>query len=144
MRSGQNSGTDRVIDVLRPLLAQGNHLDAISPSLSLFAFAELAAELATSQGCRFVLPRDEEALDLLGKEADRAARNRLQTRWLAKRLIQWIESKSEVRNATGPIPQGTFVLRDGGTTPTNVLLGSLSFSTEGLGLAPGNENEDSG
>jgi hypothetical protein len=43
-----------------------------------------------------------------------------------------------VRQALGPIPQGTFVLRDGGLNPVQVLLGTLSFSTEGLGLAPGN------
>lgn len=138
MRIVQNTGTDRVIDALRPLLAQGHRLDAISPSLSLFAFAELVNELSASGGCRFVLPQDAAALALLGGEADRAARNRLQTRWLARRLNQWIDGKVSVRNANALIPQGTFVLRDGNPTPSLVLLGSLALSTEGLGMTPGN------
>jgi len=38
----------------------------------------------------------------------------------------------------GPVPQGAFVVRDGSDQPLQALLGSLAFSTDGLGLTPGN------
>ena len=36
------------------------------------------------------------------------------------------------------MPQGAFVLRDGEARPLQALLGSFAFSTDGLGLTPGN------
>lgn len=36
------------------------------------------------------------------------------------------------------MPQGTIVLRDSASRPQQALLGSLAFSTDGLGLTPGN------
>jgi hypothetical protein len=49
-----------------------------------------------------------------------------------------LEQKGNVRQATGGIPQGTLVLRDTSGTAQQAVLGSFSFSTEGLGLTPGN------
>jgi len=39
------------------------------------------------------LPWDNYDLEVLGSRADRPMRNRLQSRWLARRLLQWINSK---------------------------------------------------
>ena len=86
--------------------------------------------------CRLLLPPANTDLAVLGTDADRTARNRLQTRWLASALSRWIESKAEVRPALGAVPQGAFVVRDGEASPLQVLLGSLAFSTDGLGLTP--------
>ncbi|OQX13577.1 MAG: helicase [Desulfobulbaceae bacterium A2] len=138
MKLIHNTGTDRVIDLLRPQLSQGRRLDFVTPAFSLFAFSEMRREVDTLAGCRLLLPAANVELAILGSTADRAARNRLQTRWLANRLSQWIENKVEVRRALGTIPQGAFVLRDGETHPLQVLLGSLAFSTDGVGLTPGN------
>ena len=87
---------------------------------------------------RLVLPPEDVELSLLGTHADRAARNRLQGRWLARRCAEWIEKTVEVRRAGGSVPQGAVVLRNGEGCPQQVVLGSFSFSTSGLGLAPGN------
>jgi hypothetical protein len=38
MKLLRNTGANRVIDSIRPLLAEGNQLDVISPTLSLFVF----------------------------------------------------------------------------------------------------------
>ncbi|MFH0783212.1 MAG: helicase-related protein [Pseudomonadota bacterium] len=138
MKLIRNTGTDRVIDLLRPQLSQGRRLDFVTPAFSLFAYSEMRREVDTLAGCRLLLPAANVELALLGSTADRAARNRLQTRWLANQLSQWIEKKVEVRRALGTIPQGAFVLRDGEAHPLQVLLGSLAFSTDGLGLTPGN------
>ncbi len=138
MKLVRNTGADRVIDLLRPGLTAGRQLDVVTPHFSLFAFSEMMHELAALAGCRLLLPPGSADLAVLGSDADRAARNRLTTRWLASRLSQWIESKTEVRRALGPVPQGAFVLRDGEARPLQVLLGSLAFSSDGLGLTPGN------
>ena len=138
MRIVRNTGTERVIDIVRPWLRAGNRFDLASRTLSLFAFGELAGNLARAAGARLILPPDEADLDLLGSVADRAARNRLQSRWLAGRCADWIENTAEVRRASGAVPQGAMVLRNGDGHAGQGLLGSFSFSTDGLGLAPGN------
>jgi hypothetical protein len=133
-----NSGSDRVIDIVRPHLARGNRLDAITPALSLFAFAEILRDARKLAGCRLVLPPADHGLELLGGPADRAARNRLQARWLAHQLGDWIAAKAEIRRAPGSVPQGAFVLRDPAGQAAQALLGSLALTTDGLGTAPGN------
>ena len=138
MKLIHNTGTDRVIDLLRPMLTEGRQLDAVTPAFSLFAFSELLHEVAALVRCRLLLPPESAELAVLGSDADRAARNRLQTRWLASRLVQWLQSKAQVRRALGAVPQGAFVVRDGDAQPLQALLGSLAFSTDGLGLTPGN------
>ncbi|MBZ0114476.1 MAG: helicase [Thermoanaerobaculia bacterium] len=138
MRILHNTGTDRVLDLARPILAPDTKLDVVTPTLSLFAFAELRDELAKVQGVRMVLPTPGDELGLFGSTADRSARNRLQARWLAAQCASWLRTKAELRHASGPIPQGTMVIRDTAANPLQVILGSFSFSTEGLGITPGN------
>lgn len=138
MKIVQNAGSDRVIDLVRPRLSAGSGLDVVSSSLSVFAFEELRKELSRLEQLRLMLPPPESDLSIIGGEADRAARNRLQTRWLAGQLAAVIRQKAEIRRARGAVPQGAFVLRDPGGTHEQAVLGSLSFSTDGLGLAPGN------
>lgn len=138
MKIVQNAGSDRVIDLVRPRLSTGSRLDVVSSSLSVFAFEELRKELSRLEQVRLVLPPPDSDFSIIGSDADRAARNRLQTRWLAGQLAAVIRQKAEIRRARGAIPQGAFVLRDPGGTPEQAVLGSFSFSTDGLGLAPGN------
>jgi len=138
MRIVRNTGTDRVVDLVRPWLEPGHQLDMVTPVLSLLAFGELVEELSCVAHARLVLPTEDTGLTLLGTDADRAARNRLQARWLARRCAEWIEGTAELRRANGPIPQGAVVLRDAEARPQQAVLGSFSFSTDGLGITPGN------
>lgn len=138
MRLVRNTGKDRVVDLIRPSLGPQRRVDVVTSALSLHAFAELLAELSEAGRCRFVLPPNHADLSLLGSSADRPARNRLEARGLARRLIGWLEEKAEVRRAIGPVPQGSIVICDEDARALVGLLGSLTFSTEGLGLAPGN------
>ena len=133
-----NTGANRVLDLIRPGLAQGNLLDVVTPVFSLFAFAEVQNDLKALARCRLLLPPVTGELAVLGTDADRPLRNRLHTRWLAGRLIQWLEHKAEVKRAPGSVPQGAFIVRDATSKPLQALLGSLAFSTDGLGLTPGN------
>lgn len=85
MKLIRNSGNDRVIDDLRQCLTLQGTLDVASPAFSLFAFAELRERLAHLAKCRLVIPDlMTHDLALLGTDADRASRNRLQVRGLAQ------------------------------------------------------------
>src|ERR1700722_1546989 len=138
MKILRNTGTERVIDLIRPWLVQGNQLDVVTSSLSLFAFSEVIAETSKLAKTRLLLPPAETALALLGTDADRSARNRLQARWLARRCAAWLQESVELRRAQGAVPQGALVLRAGDGRPQQAVLGSFSFSTDGLGVTPGN------
>ena len=138
MRIVSNAGTDRVVDLIQPWLRPGHRMDLASEALSLHAFAALADKLSGVTNVRLVLPPEEAQLGLFGSDADRAARNRLQGRWLARRCADWIEKAAEVRRADRAVPQGAVVLRNGDGRPGQAVHGSFSFSTDGLGLAPGN------
>jgi hypothetical protein len=138
MKLIRNAGTERVIDLLRRSLSPGRRVDLVTPQVSLFAFEEMLRDLCAATGCRLVLPSPDADLGLLGSDADRPARNRLRARWLAAQAIQWIERGTEVGRATGPVPQGALIAREADGRPVQVLLGSLAFTTDGLGLTPGN------
>ena len=138
MRLVRNTGNDRVIDLVRPLLKPGQDVGVVSGALSMFAFAELVSGLQVIGRCRLVLPPEGSDLQLLGTGADRPARNRLQARWLAGQLAQWLTNKVELRRATTAVPQGAMVIREESERPVQALLGSLAFSSDGLGVTPGN------
>ncbi|MDO8275087.1 MAG: SNF2-related protein, partial [Serpentinimonas sp.] len=138
MRLVQNSGADRVIDLVRPHLKPGSQLCCVTPSFSLFAFAELRDALTKLEQAQFILPSSDDALQYLGGDGDRANRNRLQARWLANQCANWLTGKVELRRAHGLVPQGTAVLRDAQGNAAQVVLGSFAMSTDGLGLTPGN------
>lgn len=138
MKLIHNTGADRVIDLMRPHLKHGNQLGCVTPSFSLFAFAELRDALTALERVQLVLPPGDAELGFLGVEGDRAARNRLQVRWLANQCAKWIRDKVDLRRAAGPVPQGAAVIRNGQEQPEQVVLGSFAFSTDGLGLTPGN------
>lgn len=138
MRLVRNAGNDRVMDLVRPLLKSGVELGIASASLSAFAFAELLSELKSIHSCQLLLPPEGTDLELLGSPADRPARNRLQTRWLAGQLLRWLREKGHVRFAATTVPQGAIVIRDAENQPIQSLLGSLSLSSDGLGVTPGN------
>jgi len=137
MRLVRNTGNDRVIDLVGPLLSAGQELGVVSAALSTFAFAELRTAFQTIERCQLVLPPEGLDLHLLGSAADRPARNRLQARWLAGQLAQWLESKVDIRRAATTVPQGAIVIRDAESQPVQALLGSLSLSSDGLGVTPG-------
>ena len=139
MKLISNSGTDRVIDWLGKAVDLGGSLDVASPAVSVFAFAAAAGALGTVSRPRIVLPPLDGQPDLLGSVADRAARNGLQSRSLAKRFAEWLVTKdADVRAAGGPVPQGMIVARDAAGNPKQAVFGTVAFTTDGLGITPGN------
>ncbi len=137
MRLVRNSGTDRGVDSLREWLTQGTNVDLVSPSFSLFAFAELRDALDRVERCRLLLGEPAAILPgLLGGDADIASRGALHGRWLARLASDWIKKRAEIRHARKAPPQ-SLVLVDGKPSLHRAMLGTCSFTTEGLGVTPG-------
>ena len=140
MKLVKNTGTDRVIDELRKSLVAPSCLDFASSEFSLFAYAELRDLLDKLDTCRIVLPNAAgEELGLTGSNADRAFRNRLQLRWLARECGTWIKRKAELRIAPGRLPQSILIGGVPESEKQRVITGNCAFTTEGLGITPGNQ-----
>jgi hypothetical protein len=133
-----NTGQDRLLDSLKAVFQPNGSLSAASPGLSLFAWEGLRSFLDQAANARLIIPAEPAALGLLGGQADREARNRLQSVYLANTLAQWLESKAEIRSATAAIPQGLIVTSTSSGTVEHGWLGALALTSDGLGLSPGN------
>jgi hypothetical protein len=128
MRLIKNSGGDRVVDELRQCLAPQGSLDIATAAFSLFAFAEIQDLLSKLAKCRLVVPDgDANQLTLLSGPSDRAYRNRLLGRWLAKQCAAWLESKAEVKYAPAGLPQATLIVgnKDGSPIRPSICTGKL-------------------
>lgn len=88
MRFVVNAGQAGVIVHLQPSLKPGTGLDVASPSLSLFAWEQLAAALAATGPVRAVVPQAVDDLGPRGNASDRGARSRLQEPHLARTFAQ--------------------------------------------------------
>ena len=140
MRLIKNTGNDRVIDELRRALVSPASLDVASPEFSVFAFAELRDLLEKLDTCRIVLPTDRNGdLGLTGSENDRPFRNRLQLRWLARECAEWVRKRVELRGAPGLLPQSILIAGKRDSEHHRVITGNCAFTTEGLGITPGNQ-----
>jgi hypothetical protein len=140
MKLIKNSGTDRVVDELRNALRQPSSIDLATPSFSLFAFAELRELLQSLERSRVVLPALSDGdLQLTGSDADRAFRNRLQIPWLARECADWIATKADVRCAPTTLPQSIIIAGSEASESPRVITGHCDFTTDGLGITPGNQ-----
>src|ERR1039458_6994820 len=111
MRLIDNTGTNRVIDVLRQAMQKSSSIAIASPLLSLFAFAAVRDLLDTATRSRLILslgPNDGPTF--LGSAADRAGRNGLQAPWLARKCSEWIRVMAEVRASSNPLPQSAYFI----------------------------------
>lgn len=134
MRLVRNTGSDRLADVLRRELRPGRQLSVVTDKLSLPAFQELRAGLRGLTRVRLLLPAEGGTLGLFGTEADRGQRNLLRQRWLAGGMAQWLRETVEIRRVRSAIPQGAILVSDGDGVPIQGFVGSLDWSTAGLGL----------
>lgn len=140
MKLINNTGNNRVIDALRQNVQAGATLDIATPNLSLFAFSELQEILNHTTNTRLIIPLNENNdLMLLGSNADRPARNRMQARWLARKCSEWIQEKADLRLPSNVLPQSAYLIRQGETSGSQVIIGNCPLTTDGLGLTPGNQ-----
>jgi SNF2 family DNA or RNA helicase len=137
MRLIKNTGSDRVIDELKRALKEGTSLDIASTGISLFAFHELSEQLTRTSDSRLLLSNVEGVnAAFLGMMSDRQYRNRLQSRWLAYKLAQWIRDHAEVRSATASLGQSAFIAKNQANENILTVVGNCSFTTSGFGITP--------
>ena len=140
MRLIKNTGNERVIEELRSCLTPQASLDIASPSFSLFAFAEIRGLLEKLDRCRLVIPTSEGTdLFILGSESDRSFRNQLLVRGLARICSEWLQKMVEVRGAPQFLPQSTIIAGHPDSVHQKIITGNCPFTTDGLGLTPGNQ-----
>jgi hypothetical protein len=136
----KNTGNERVIDELRKVLASGSTFDIASGRFSLLAFSELRDLLAKVDRARVVLsPGANADYGLQGSDLDRAFRNRLELRWLASQSAKWFADKAEVKIVAKALPQSALITGHPEANRRSAIVGGCSFTTDGLGLTPGNE-----
>ncbi len=136
MRLIRNSGTDRGIDRLREWLDQGALIDIVSPSFSLFVFAELRGPLDRVERCRLLLADASAVLPgLFGGEADIVFRGQLQGRWLARLVADWVRKRVEMRHTCQSPPQ-SLILVNGKPDFRRAMVGTCAFTSDGLGVTP--------
>ncbi|WP_242217611.1 helicase-related protein [Shinella zoogloeoides] len=108
----------------------------MSPDFSLYAFAETHDQLKKAGRCRILLGSDTSITgSLYGGPGDITARGKLQSRWLAKIAGEWLDKHAEVRHAPATPPQSMIVISNDDNR--HVLTGTCPFTTEGLGVTPG-------
>ncbi|MFZ3013861.1 MAG: hypothetical protein WA045_09155, partial [Nitrospira sp.] len=140
MKLIKNTGSERVIGELREALVPSSSLDLASPAFSIFAFAELRELLDKLGACRVVIPAtDGHDLGLTGSETDRAFRNQLQLHWLARECAAWVKKKVDLRGAPAMLPQSILIAGKPDSELHRVITGNCAFTTEGLGITPGNQ-----
>jgi hypothetical protein len=138
MKLIRNLGADRVVDELRKSPTGDTTIDVATPLFSLAAFAELRGLLESVASTRLTLPgAPDRDLRLLGSDADRAFRNRLTVRWLARKCAEWVKSRVQVREAPVGVPQSMFVVGHPEPQHRRVICGNCPFTSNGLGLAAG-------
>src|SRR3546814_10409761 len=64
-----------------------------------------------------------------------AARGKLQGRWLAKIAVEWLSKHAEVRHVPTAPPQSMIIISE--NRNRHVLTGTCGFTTDGLGVTPG-------
>ncbi len=140
MKIIRNIGTERVIDELGQALPEGGSLDAATSGVSLFAYAALKDELERLASARLVVAKEGFASSaLLGSDADRAARNRLQSPKLAADFSKWLATKAEMRSSPGYLHQAMLSAKDAQGGAVKAIAGGCSLTTDGIGVAAGSQ-----
>jgi hypothetical protein len=140
MKLIENTGTNRVVDILRQATEDGCSLGIATPTWSLFAYSAIRDVLDRAARSRLIVTADPNGSStLLGSTGDRAARNRLQARWLARQCTEWIRTKVDVRSSPTALPQSAYFIAHQDPARSRVVTGNCPLTTDGLGLTPGNQ-----
>ncbi|VTR97585.1 helicase-related protein [Tuwongella immobilis] len=140
MRLVQNSGNDRVLEILRSILLPDSNVDIASSELSLFAYLEIHDFISKSAECRLIIPDPlNSGFQLLGNDSDRASRNQLKSRWLADICSNWISEKCQVHQTIIPLPQSIIIVKQPKSGIRFAITGTCPITTAGFGLTPGNQ-----
>ncbi|ACN18033.1 putative DNA/RNA-dependent helicase, SNF II family domain protein (plasmid) [Desulforapulum autotrophicum HRM2] len=135
-----NKSLGNVVSELKGNIAIGCTLSVVSALFSLYAYDELKKELSKINNFRLLVPRlnDEESFlnNLHGNHLDRRLRNRLDVTRIARECSEWLKQKCEVRQLPSSVHQNLIHLAHADNGEHLAIVGSSSFTTDGLGIVP--------
>lgn len=152
MQSGIRDNRDRgkIGDFLREHIRPGANLAIVSAYFTIYAYAELRAQLDTIGELRFLfgdpqflrnLDPERSARKVFQIENDQITlQNRLQQKRLARDCADWIMQKVQIRSVkrAGLLHGKLYHIANGATE--EAILGSSNFTVRGLGLSEGKNN----
>jgi len=135
-----NKSLGNVVSELKENIAAGCTISVVSTLFSLYAYEELKKEISTIDKFCLLVPtlNDEDAFltDLSGSHLDRQHRNRLDVTRIARECSDWLQQKGEVRQLPSPVHQNLIHLSNSQKDEQVAIVGSSSFTTDGLGIVP--------
>jgi hypothetical protein len=135
-----NKSLGTVVSVLKSDIAAGCTLSLVSSLFSLYAYDELKKKLSRIDRFRLLVPnlKDEDTFprNLTGTFLDRRLRNRLDVARIARDCSEWLNLKCDVRQLPSPVHQNLIHLSHVDNEGHLAIVGSSSFSTDGLGIIP--------
>src|SRR5438874_1230014 len=102
-------------------------VDLLSPAISIHAFAELQGHLDKIDGCRLLLDDNEYLQSVFGGPEDITSRGKLQVRWQARLLANWLSQYSDVRLSSSRPSQSIIVVETDNIR--RALLGTCALTT---------------
>ena len=135
-----NERKENIFFELKKNISEGSTISVVSEFFSLYAYGELKKELSKVSEFKLLVSThgDKESFlrNLPGNHLDRCLRNRLDVARIARDCSEWLKQKCEVRELPPSIHQNLIHLSHANSDNNMAILGSLSFTTDGLGIVP--------
>ncbi|WP_440997538.1 helicase-related protein [Arhodomonas sp. SL1] len=137
-----NKAHGNLARALAEAISDGASLSVLASDFSIYGYETMGGALRQVEAARLLLPLEEASEDgaphcsLIGGDADRPLRNRLNAAALARACAEWLDNRAEVRTVSRPAPHNLYHIAnaDGANLAIH---GSSPFTTVGLGRLPG-------
>jgi hypothetical protein len=141
-----NKSQGKVLDALTEGIQRDSNISILSTLFSIYGFHALEKQLAHAKSLRLLIPFNDgvaatkEPLsflinEILGDEADRRFRNRLNVTEISRRCEQWLRENAKIRMVSLPIFQNLFHIENPDRRAM-AIHGSSPFTSSGLGVVP--------
>jgi len=135
-----NKSLGSVVSELKENISKDSTISVVSALFSVFAYEELKKELSKISGFSLLVPNSKNGNEfienLAGTHLDRRLRNRLNIGRIARECADWFNQKCEVRQLVDPVHQNLIHVSATKQDGHIAIVGSSSFTTDGLGIIP--------
>jgi len=136
LRIISNTAHDRIINHLSDLSDSVDFLDILSNKISIYALDALIKTLSLKGTSKLIHSEMLTIQELMGKADDRFYRNKLDARYVAKRLVDILQKKFIIKSYPELIPQGALIFQSGDKKAIQSFSGSLEILSSSIGTAP--------
>ena len=134
------NSSKNVVSELKEHISTGSTLSVVSVLFSLYAYDELKKDLSKVSKFKLLVPSHGNETfylkSLLGNHLDRRFRNQLDVTRVARECSKWLRQNCEIRKYSSPVNQNLIQLSHTDSDEHLAIVGSASFTTEGLGIVP--------